>query len=85
MLKGGSSQTASACLEVGIRTGDANAAQNCPIYGNQVLKSWSRVTCHDAASWPVQVLNIVYGGSAAKPSAFYPKGVNGNINGTGSA
>ena len=32
----------------------------------------------------MQVLNIVYGGSAAKPSAFYPKGVNGNINGTGS-
>ena len=39
---------------------------------------------YDDASWSMQVLNIVYGGSAAKPGAFYPKGVNGNINGTAS-
>ncbi len=40
------------------------------------------LTRYNAVFRTMQVLNIVYGGSAAKPSAFYPKGVNGNINGT---
>lgn len=30
----------------------------------------------------MQVLAIVYGGNSTQPGAFYPKGLNGNINGT---
>ena len=89
MFRDGTSQIACACIEAIRCTGDATPVQPPDrIVHSEATRSCRAgqefVTCYDGASWPMQVLNIVYGGSAAKPSAFYPKGVNGNINGTGS-
>ena len=39
-------------------------------------------TCATNTTWCMQVLAIVYGGNSTQPGAFYPKGLNGNINGT---
>ncbi|CAL5226184.1 g9015 [Coccomyxa viridis] len=68
--------------DAGITSPKANGVKNTPYSANLVPTDSNSLVY---ARTPTEVLNIVYGGSAAKPSAFYPKGVNGNINGTGSA